>query len=101
MNASLDLLVELTPAAVSAHITSLADQIVQWAQEHAVPLVTPADGRQRAGTVSLRPRDGAHVSQRLRDAGVVHSFREGAIRLAPHVYNTPDDVSAALALIAS
>ena len=99
MNASLELIAELGPAAVSAHIVALADQIVRWAQEHDVALVTPADGRRRAGTVSIRPRDGARVSERLRDAGVVHSYREGAIRLAPHVYNTPDDIARALALV--
>jgi cysteine desulfurase / selenocysteine lyase len=101
MNASLELIAELTPAAVSAHIVSLADEIVRWAQEHDVALVTPADGRKRAGTVSLRPRDGARVSARLREAGVVHSYREGAIRLAPHVYNTLDDIAAALALVSA
>lgn len=100
MNASLELIAELGPAAVAAHIGSLADQIVRWAQEHDVELVTPADGRKRAGSVSIRPRDGARVSERLRGAGVVHSYREGAIRLAPHVYNAPDDVATALALVA-
>ena len=100
MNASLELIAELGPAAVSAHILSLADEIVRWAQENDVALVTPADPRRRGGIVSIRPRDGARVSERLREAGVVHSFREGAIRLAPHVYNSRDDVAKALALVA-
>ena len=99
MNASLELIAELGPASVAAHIASLADQIVRWAREHDVELVTPEESRKRAGTVSIRPRDATRVSERLRDAGVVHSYREGAIRLAPHVYNTPDDVAAALALV--
>jgi cysteine desulfurase/selenocysteine lyase len=100
MNASLELLMELTPAQVSAHITALADGIVTWAQDRGVDLVTPADRAKRAGIVSVRPPDGAKVSERLRAAGVVHSFREGAIRLAPHVYNTQDEVRRALDLIA-
>jgi selenocysteine lyase/cysteine desulfurase len=32
---------------------------------------------------------------------VVHSFREGAIRLSPHFYNSDDEIDRALALIAS
>jgi hypothetical protein len=35
----------------------------------------------------------------LRAAGVVHSFREGAIRLAPHIYNSTGEVKAALDII--
>lgn len=100
MNASLELLAELGPAAVAAHIARLADEIVAWAQAHReITLVTPADPARRAGIVSLRPPDGARVSERLKNAGVVHSFREGAIRLAPHVYNTIDDVRSALKII--
>jgi cysteine desulfurase/selenocysteine lyase len=101
MNASLELFMELTPAAVSAHITGLADEIVRWSGAHGVGLLTPAEPERRAGTVSLTPKDGARVSERLRAAGVTHSFREGAIRLAPHIYNSIDDVRSALALVSS
>jgi cysteine desulfurase/selenocysteine lyase len=101
MNASLELIMELSPSAVAAHITRCADEIVQWANDASVALVTPSEPRRRAGIVSVRPRNGARVSERLRAAGVVHSFREGAIRLAPHIYNTIDDVRSALRTIES
>ena len=100
MNASLELFMELTPSAIAAHITRLADEIVEWSEANRVALVTPSDGAKRAGTVSIRPAEGVAVSERLRSAGVVHSFREGAIRLAPHVYNTSEDIQAALEIIA-
>ena len=99
LNASLELFMELTPAAVSAHITSLADEIVSWARTQGVEMVTPVERERRAGIVSLRPQNGATVSERLRAAGVTHSFREGAIRLAPHIYNSLDDVRSALAIV--
>jgi cysteine desulfurase/selenocysteine lyase len=99
MNASLSLLEELGHAACAKHITQLADEIVEWAQNHRVPLITPADRARRAGIVSVKPKDGAAVSARLTKAGVVHSFREGAIRFAPHVYNTKADIVSTLSLI--
>jgi selenocysteine lyase/cysteine desulfurase len=101
MNASLELLAEIGPDKVASHITTLADEIVRWAQECRVPLVTPADGAKRGGIVSVRPPDGERASARLREAGVVHSFREGAIRLSPHVYNTLAEVRGALALLST
>jgi selenocysteine lyase/cysteine desulfurase len=100
MNASLELLLELGPASIAEHVGNLTDEIIAWAESRTdVELVTPSARDSRAGIVSLRPRDGVAASRRLRGAGVVHSFREGAIRLAPHAYNTVDDVRAALALI--
>jgi cysteine desulfurase / selenocysteine lyase len=101
MNASLELLEELGAENVAAHVTTLGDTIVEWAQSSGVELVTPASREKRAGIVSVRPSDGAAVSDRLKKAGVVHSFREGAIRLAPHVYNTVDEIRSALAVMSS
>ena len=97
-NASLELLFELGPGAVEAHVASLADRIVGWAGSRSdVRLVTPRDRARRAGIVSLAPRDPAGASARLTRAGVSHSLREGAIRLSPHCYNTVAEVDAALA----
>lgn len=101
LNSSLELLLELGPAAVQAHVEALAGRIVRWAESRDdVRLVTPADSARRAGIVSVAPRDPAGASARLTSAGVSHSLREGAIRLSPHCYNTTGEVDAALALLA-
>ena len=99
MNASLSLMEELGHEACGDHIVSLADEIVEWARARRVEMVTPVDRLKRAGIVSVKPKDAAAASARLTAAGVVHSFREGAIRLAPHIYNTRDEVVSALSLI--
>jgi len=100
MNASLELILEAGPESAAAHIGALTDIVVEWAAEQSdVELVTPALPQRRAGIVSVRPRDASAASARLRSAGVVHSLREGAIRLSPHFYNTAEEVRRALALI--
>lgn len=98
--ASLELVHELGPGAVAAHVASLADRIVRWADgRDDVRLVTPADPARRAGVLALRPRDPAAAARRLAAAGVTHSVREGAVRLSPHGYNTADEVDTALAAL--
>ena len=100
MNESLALFFELGTERVTSHIAQLATTIVEWANSRPdVSLVTPADATHRAGIVCLRPRDSEEASQRLKEKGVAHSFREGNIRLAPHIYNTHDEVCAALDLM--
>lgn len=100
MNASLELLHELGPAAVSAHIVGLADHIVEWvAGRDDQRLFTPAERSRRGGIVSIRSRDPQATSVRLRAARVIHSLREGAIRLSPHAYNTIEEVDRALEII--
>jgi selenocysteine lyase/cysteine desulfurase len=101
MNASLGLIHELGPDAVSKHALDLAEMIVRWsADRDDVELVTPADPSYRGAVVSVRPAAAKAVSERLAAANVVHSLREGAIRLSPHFYNTPDEIQRALDLIA-
>ncbi len=100
MNASLALFFELGLPAVYAQVASLATQIVDWAGSRGVPLVTPADPTRRGGVICVRPRDAAAISARLKERGVIHSYREGAIRLSPHMYNTRQEIAAALNVIA-
>ena len=94
MNASLELLQELGPAAVEAHVAALAGDLVAWAQERDdMRLVTPADRARRAGIVCVAPPDPEATSQRLKAAGIAHSQREGAMRFAIHAFTTRDDLA--------
>ncbi len=102
MAASLDLLFELGLSNVEGHVRALADRVVEWALDRSdVQLITPAAAERRSGVVALAPPDAERVSERLKAAGVVHSLREGAIRLSPHCYNTADEIDRALDVIGS
>lgn len=102
MNASLELFNEVGVDQVARCAQRLGERIVTWAVERDdVELVTPADPRHRAASIAVRPIDALAASRRLAAAGVVHSFREGAIRLSPHFYNTDDEIDRALELIAA
>ena len=94
MAASLELLRELGHAHVSAHIAARVGELAAGARAAGMHVVTP-DGR-RAGILTVQPRDVPTTSERLRDARVVHSVREGTIRLSPHCYTTSEEIRTAL-----
>lgn len=100
-NSSLGLLLELGPQAVERHVKGLVDIAVEWASSRRdVRLVTPADPARRAGIVAMVPKgDVRAASERLTRASIAHSLREGAIRFAPHCYNTEEEVRTALAVM--
>jgi cysteine desulfurase / selenocysteine lyase len=100
MNESLELLRSLGTAAHD-HIRTLTARLAQGAaQMRSVARVIPAETR-RSGIVCVVPQDPVGVSRRLTEAGVVHSLREGGIRLSPHCYNTVDEVDAVLDVLRS
>ena len=94
MAESLELLRELGADAVSSHIHALAHRLLEGAQAAGIPLVTPREFH--GGVASLRPRGATEASARLDGAGVIHSVREGTVRLAPHCYTTDEDISRTL-----
>jgi selenocysteine lyase/cysteine desulfurase len=94
MAASLELLRELGAAEVSSHIHACAHRVLDGALARGIPLVTSHDFH--GGVASVRPADARAASARLDDAGVIHSVREGTIRLAPHCYTTDNDIERAL-----
>lgn len=88
------------PAALEAHIAALGDRIVDWVSgRDDVRLWTPTARDRRAGVFALVPQDLDGAMRRLKAAGIVCVPREGAVRLAPHGYNTLEDVERALAAL--
>ena len=101
LNASLEMFLALGPAAVEQHIEGIMSEAVSWARAHGdtVRLVTPADPARRAGVLAIAPRDPVSASKALSEAKIYHSLREGAIRLAPHCFNTSAEMLKALEVV--
>ena len=98
MAASLGLLQELGIRAVTAHVAARVREVAEGAERAGLEVVTPV-GR-RAGIVTIRPRDVHAAGERLREVRVVHSVREGTIRLSPHCYTTSAEIRTALDALA-
>jgi selenocysteine lyase/cysteine desulfurase len=92
MTVSLGLLAELGIEAIEAYTRALTEPLLAWADRRCVRVVSPRDGLHRCGITCLAPDDARQAHRRLKAAGVVCAFREGAIRFSPHAYNTMDEM---------
>ncbi|MBA3855054.1 MAG: hypothetical protein C0503_11615, partial [Gemmatimonas sp.] len=93
MNATLELFLELGPERIERQVLAITAELRRWAVSRpGYTVLTPERSAQRAGIVAVRTPDVAADSAKLRAAGIVHSIREGAIRLAPHFHTTPRDI---------
>lgn len=66
-------------------------RIIERADAHDIPVATPRASHRRGGIVCLRPDRAERIASQLRERGFVCSHRSG-IRVAPHFYNTDDEV---------
>jgi selenocysteine lyase/cysteine desulfurase len=101
MVASLELLNEIGTDVVYETIHRLAKRLMDGIVTiKTLSPVTPTDPARRAGIVSFNVEDVDKVSGRLNEAGVSHSLRGGGVmRLAPHIYNTEQQIDRVLALL--
>lgn len=67
------------------------DHMIERADEAGLPVVTPRAHERRGGIVVLRFPDAGQVARELIASGFVCSYR-GGLRIAPHFYNTREEV---------
>ena len=79
----------------------LGRRTVEGALERGLDVLGPIDPAQRAPTTAIACEDSHGVEAQMRERGIIASARGPAIRLAPHFYNTLDDVDQALDALAA
>lgn len=90
---SLGLLMEVGVDAIRLHLEELLEPLVAWLREHdEVEVISDLRPGARSGIFCFRPPSADVVFRRLAERGVVCALREGAIRVAPHLYNTRADL---------
>ena len=74
--------------------------IIELADEMGYEVVSPRDPERRAGTVTVNPPHAYEVSNELLAREIQIDFRPKAgIRIAPHFYNTDDEIRSAMLAI--
>ncbi len=83
---------------IRAKSLKMTEGLIGLADEAGFQVNTPRDPKRRGGTVSINPPDAYRVSRELVNRGFMIDFRPGAgIRVAPHFYNTFDELDAVIA----
>lgn len=76
--------------------------LIDLADAQGYEVISPRTAEQRGGTVTLRPPHAYAVSRELIARQIVIDYREGAgIRVAPHFYNSDDEVQQVVEQIAA
>jgi selenocysteine lyase/cysteine desulfurase len=86
---------------VAAQIEGLTQAFLQGVRDLCIESKTPSSGPSSSmgPLVVLRSADPAAMLAKLTARGIVASIRRDGVRFAFHVYNTPEDVSAALSAL--
>ncbi|MDE2636616.1 MAG: aminotransferase class V-fold PLP-dependent enzyme [Chloroflexota bacterium] len=92
-----DIIAQVGVAAIREKSMRQTALIIELADELGYEVVSPRDPAQRAGTVTVNPPHAYEVSNELLARDIKIDFRPNAgIRIAPHFYNTDDEIRSAM-----
>ena len=98
--ASMQLLNEIGIAPIEAYLAQLSDVALEEARRLGLAVASPASPRAKGANTAIRVPNAPQVEARMLEAGYVVSARNDVIRIAPHFYNTAEDVTGALRALA-
>ena len=81
-------------------VRELTNYAYETGIEHGLQPLTISDPDRRGGIVSFRCRDASDIEHRLKREKIITAARGDGIRIAPHFYNTEDEVERAVSRIA-
>ena len=98
--AGLDIVTEVGIQAIRARSLELNARLLQAAAVRGWQTATPSEPRRRAGSVALDLPDAEKIAGLLNARNFLVDYRPGAgIRIAPHFYNTRDEIDRVVAEI--
>jgi kynureninase len=98
--AGYEIVAEIGVEAIRQKSLRLTRRIIDHATSAGYRLNTPTNDSDRAGAVIVDVPDGEAVSRELLRRNVIIDYRPGAgIRMAPHFYNTEDEVDDAMKVL--
>ncbi len=98
--ASLEWLQTIGPQAIHDWTQHLSKRLIDGAAERGLTVPGPGHAAPKTPTTAIVCADAHAVERALRARGFIASARGPAIRLAPHFYNTEDEIDRALDVLA-
>ena len=94
------LLTEVGPERIGRHVLGILDPLIEWLRETPeAKILSDLEPAHRSAIFCFRVPRAEEAFDALRAAGVLCAFREGAIRLSPHLYNTEEEIGRVIEIL--
>ena len=95
----METILEIGVKNIERHVAKLTARAMALADECGLKTITPSDPGSRGAIVSFIVRRPHKLELKLRELGLITSSRDIGLRIAPHFYNTIDEIEAAVGMI--
>ena len=91
---------ELGPSRIEARIRRLTEHMIQAIRHHDLDYAGTTDLSRRGAVTAIRVPDPVHAERHLRALDIVAAARGDVIRIAPHFFNTTDELERVIETLA-
>ncbi|MGN9866562.1 aminotransferase class V-fold PLP-dependent enzyme [Bacillus swezeyi] len=99
--AALKLLLEAAPVQIESYLQKLARFSLQYGKEKGLQIIGPQTVHNRTSLISIRSEQASRIESLLREKNIITSSRNDVIRIAPHFYNTKEEIEHTIDAIAA
>ncbi|MFK4438808.1 selenocysteine lyase/cysteine desulfurase [Paenibacillus sp. RC73] len=91
-NAALKLLLEIGVTDIQAYMSELLEFSMEYGRRKGLSIRLPSGEGALPGLIAVEVADASAVERRLRRQNIIVSARKDVIRVAPHFYNTAEEI---------
>ncbi len=92
LSASVELLHEIGVPAIERHLLGLGEQLIEGLQEQGLTFMGAVDSKHWSGIYSFSGKQTGKLFEYLQNQGIICSLRNDMLRVAPHFYNTKEEI---------
>jgi len=92
MNSSLGMFSEIGIPKIQRHTLHLLDILIDYLDNSPYQIKSSLEPRHRSSILSFSGKNSRRLFQKLRKKNIIVSYREKAIRVSPHFYNTEEEI---------
>ncbi|MFQ6104618.1 MAG: aminotransferase class V-fold PLP-dependent enzyme [Candidatus Glassbacteria bacterium] len=92
MKAAVGLFLDVGVRRIEEHVLSLLNFLADRLSDMGLEIMNTFKRKESSGILLFRVQDAGSLSRELAGEGITVSVREGAVRVSPHFYNSPDEI---------
>lgn len=90
--AGISLLNQIGVDHIEKYLKHLSKVCIETAQKHHLEIASPLDLHQKGSNTAIRVKNATYIEHHLKSQGIIVSARNDVIRIAPHFYNTEEEI---------
>lgn len=85
---------------IEAYLQTLSTVAISYAKSKGLTVISPENVEQKAANTAIQVKQASVIESKMKEQGIIVSARNDVIRIAPHFYNTEDDIVVAINMLA-